>query len=199
MALSTISWSRLHPVRDRHRIEPARSRQPTQDTGPTAWSLPPERTKELDQGRGRVDSGWSSWTEWPTGPEDRQSPRGAGRHAACSLRLWRALRQRTALPAQRGQERGLVKTHRRSGHRPPKGHGEGSNGVPTPCEALLLAALPAEAGWVLHHRVPRPDGLSQGYLTGGCSLPPGQEIPGTSGSLLGRPVGGSGATALAPG
>ena len=51
-----------------------------------------------------------------------------------------------------------MKTHRRNGHRPPTGHGEGSNGVPTPCEALLLAALPAEAGWVLHHRVPRPEG-----------------------------------------
>ena len=44
-------------------------------------------------------------------------------------------------------------TMKRIGNRPPP-PGVGINGVPTPCEAPLLTALPAEAGWVLHHRVP---------------------------------------------
>jgi hypothetical protein len=53
-------------------------------------------------------------------------------------------------PAERIKQSEKLK---RDGHRPPPGSGCGSNGVPAPMEARLLAAMPAD--WLLHHRLDR--------------------------------------------
>jgi hypothetical protein len=56
----------------------------------------------------------------------------------------------------------IAETHRRNGHRPPPGPRVGSGGVPAPCEALLLAALPSV--WKLHHRIAYGTGVGAAYF-----------------------------------